>query len=142
MLGKLGNEFHGLAGGGLAGHEHFGVGERGLADAGGGVGEAGKGGNADAALARDNRFRHRAHADGISAERGERTNLRRCLIARPTDSAVYSAMQFGLCGAGGFRELFGKHGIVSLGEINEYFLVFIVKAMQRIVTDEIEVISE
>src|SRR6185295_11848012 len=57
--------------------------ERGVAEADGEIRDGGDGGDAQAAMARDDRLRHGRHADGVDAEPAIGADLRRRLKARP-----------------------------------------------------------
>ena len=109
---------------GLAGLEDFLVRQRCFANAGGGVGDAGKGGHPKAALTGNDCFGNGAHANGIRAKCGEGANFSGGFVAGAADRAIHSMAQSDLGGACGVADLFGEIGVIGLCKIHKSVQIF------------------
>ncbi len=98
--------------------------------------------NAQAALPRDNGFRHRAHADRVRAERGERTDFRWRFIGRPAHGQINAALQFQFGNFPGAEQNLAQFFVVSFRQIHETRQPRNRRAAQRIGAHEIDVVGQ
>ena len=116
--------------------------QRSFANTGGGVGDAGEGGHAQAALAGNDGFGHGAHSHGVGTEFGEGTNLGGGFVAGTAEGAIDAAMEFGFGFACGGLEGFVEHGVVGLRKVDEALAALCKRTAQWVIADEIEVVGE
>lgn len=109
---------------------------------GGGVSNAGKGGDPQATLAGHDSFRDGTHAHGIGTEFSVSSNFGRSFVIGTAHGAIYSGVEFGFGFAGRRLQGFGEGGGIGLGEIHKPFQAGLYSAAQRIVAHEIQVIFE
>jgi hypothetical protein len=109
----------GGSGDGTASFEHIFVGERLVSAAGGEVRDAGKSGDAHAALAGDDCFGDGAHADGIGAEAGEGADFGGGFVGWAGDGEINASRKTDASFVGGLLPESDEGGVVNRRHVGE-----------------------
>ncbi len=126
----------------LRGLQHLGVRQRLPAPARRQVGDAGYRGHLQTALPRHNRLRHRAHADGVRAEPGERANLRRRFVARPAHRQVSARPQLHAARPARPPQQAAQARVVGASQINKARQAGHRPAPQRVGAHQVDVVCQ